>query len=326
MLRLRERPYRSRGHFFVFAAGKLHILSGGVFVNIGFVGAGKVGKALGLYFQRHGLELSGYCSRSAASAAAAAALTGTKAFPDLESLAGASEVIFITVPDLAIGEIDAAAAALIGAGAIPAGQCWIHVSGALPSDCLTGLKAAGAPVGSMHPLQSFGEPAESAERLGNTLFSIEGTEQAADIMRRVLDKTGARVSEMTAAQKPLYHAGACVVSNYLVTLLESGIRFFEAAGIDRENVFDAIRPLIDSTLSNIREKGTVDALTGPIARGDYNTLNIHLQALERQLPSETAFYRVMAEKTIEMIAGKRLTKQQEQNLLKTLEAYSEYGG
>ncbi|MPN47000.1 hypothetical protein SDC9_194600 [bioreactor metagenome] len=140
----------------------------------------------------------------------------------------------------------------------------------------------------------------------------------------ILKITGGKVSRIETGQKPLYHAGACIVSNFLVTLLESGIQCFEAAGIGRENIFDAVKPLIDSTLRNIREKGTVSALTGPIARGDYNTLGIHLQALREDLPSELQFYKEMAEKTIDMIAGKRITKEQEQNLRNTIKE-KQYG-
>ncbi len=293
-------------------------------MNIGFIGAGKVGKALGLYFRRHGLELSGYCSRTEASAHTAAALTGSGVFPDLETLARCSDVIFLTVPDLALEEVDGSAAALVGENRVSAGLCWLHVSGALASGCLARLRALGCPVGSMHPLQSFGDPAESAGRLNRAVFSIEGTEEAVGIMSLILAKTGGNLSRIRSEQKPLYHAGACVLSNYLVTLLDSGLRYFEAAGMEREQVIAAVDPLIEATLANVREKGTVDALTGPIVRGDLNTLRVHLQALEDQLPSELGLYRVMAEKTVRMIAEKRITKQQENSLLKRLEEGGSY--
>lgn len=274
-------------------------------MRIGFIGAGKVGKALGLYFMDHGLPISGYCSRTLKSAREAAALTASRAFRTLETLAEQSDIVFITAPDQTLAAIDEEAAAMIrkdsGKTTIP----WIHVSGAHPSDCLAALKKAGCPVGSMHPLQSFGEPVSSAARLPHTWVTIEGTEQAIGALKTILDQTGGNYSRIEAEQKPLYHAGACVVSNYLVTLLESGIRYFEAAAMDRDTIIKAIAPLIDATLSNIREKGTLEALTGPIVRGDLNTVRVHLQTLETRLPSELGLYKTLALKTAAMLeAGK----------------------
>lgn len=288
-------------------------------MKVGFVGAGKVGRALGLYFGRYGVGLSGYCSRTYRSAADAAGLTRSRAFDGMEDLIDASGMIFLTVPDGALAEVDAQAAALMREKENPADRCWIHTSGALSSDCLEKLKASGCPVGSMHPLQSFGTPEKSAQSLDRALFSVEGTNEAVEALRLLLGKTNGQFSLISAARKPLYHAGACIVSNYLVTLLESGIRCFEAAGIGRKDVFRAIGPLIDSTLCNVQEKGAVEALTGPIVRGDSNTLNVHLRSIGESLPSELGFYREMAAKTIEMIAGKRITKEQEDQLRKLLE-------
>ncbi len=285
-------------------------------MNIGFIGAGKVGKALGLYFKRWGLEIRGYYSRTEASAKSAAELVGCGAFGTPEALAEECGVIFMTVPDLALGELDASCAALVREKRISPHLCWVHVSGALASDCLAELRKEGCPVGSMHPLQSFGEARESGKNLDRALFTVEGTAEA--VILEILKTTGAKTSRIGTAQKPLYHAGACIVSNYLVTLLESGFRCFEAAGVEQEKIFDAVKPLIDSTLGNIRDKGTVNALTGPIARGDYNTLEIHLRSLGEDLPSELRLYKEMAEKTIDMIAGKTITKEQEQNLLSTM--------
>jgi len=287
-------------------------------LKIGFIGAGKVGKALGLYFKRYGLEVGGYYSRTEASAFFAAGLVGCEGFFTIEALAKECDVIFLTVPDLALGGLDTSCTALVRESKISSDRYWVHVSGALSSDCLAELRKTGSPVGSMHPLQSFGDPDESEKHLDRILFSIEGTPEAERIILKILEETGGKVSRIQTEQKPLYHAGACIVSNFLVTLLESGFRCFESAGVDREKIFDAVKPLIDSTLGNIREKGTVNALTGPIARGDYNTLGIHLQALREALPSELAFYKEMAEKTIDMIAGKTITEEQEQNLRNTI--------
>lgn len=279
-------------------------------MKIGFIGAGKAGKALGRYFKRHGLSVSGFFSRSNKSAQEAAALTGSKEFASINDLADDSSIIFITVPDHALEEIDATCTALITDCSIGPEKIWLHVSGAHPSSCLAGIKAAGCATGSMHPLLSFGDPVSSATGLEQTWFTLEGTERAVSAAAAILEKTGGKYSLIEAENKPLYHAGACVISNFLVTLLESGIKFFEAAGMERENVFKAIEPLIDATLSNVREKGTINALTGPIVRADFNTVGVHMRAIKTALPPELDLYKALALKTAQMLEDKRLTHEQ----------------
>jgi predicted short-subunit dehydrogenase-like oxidoreductase (DUF2520 family) len=288
-------------------------------LKIGFIGAGKVGKALGLYWKAYDVQISGYFNKSEVSAQNAAELTKTNFFSSITELVQCSQIIFLTTPDLALEALDEEIAELIQNKLIPDNITWIHVSGALSSDCLKNIKASGSPVGSMHPLQSFGAPEKSAERLENTFFNIEGTDEALTQMRSLLEQAKAAYSILTPQQKPLYHAGACVFSNYLVTLLESGIQFFEAAGIPRDDALRAVRPLIEATLNNVTDNGTVAGLTGPIVRGDYNTISIHIQAIKEQLPSELHFYQMMAGKTMELIAGKRITAEQQNHLIQSLE-------
>ena len=291
-------------------------------LEIGFIGAGKVGKALGLYFNSHGLKISGYYSKTAKSAQEAAMLTASAKFSSIRDLANSSIIIFIAVPDQVLEKLDYEASVLINDHCISNEKTWIHVSGAHPSDILAGLKSAGCAVGSLHPLQSFGDPFDSADRLEKAWFTIEGTEKAIQVSKTILDQTGGKYSLIEAENKPLYHAGACAISNFLVTLLESGIRLFEAAGMKREDIIQAIEPLIDATLSNVREKGPIEALTGPIVRGDFNTINAHMQTLEAKLPCELDFYKSMALKTVQMLENKRLTHEQAAKIVQILEEAS----
>lgn len=288
-------------------------------MNIGLIGAGKVGKALGLYFKRHALPVAGYCSRSPESAREAAQITETGRFESVEALAGVCDVLFLTTPDHALADVDRQAAALLRARAIEPGKVWIHASGAYPSDCLTALRSAGGFVGSMHPLQSFGDPEKSAALLEETYFSIEGMPEALEAIRAILQTTGGRYSEIGTDRKALYHAGACVISNYLVTLLDCGMRLMEAAGMERETLFEAVSPLIAGTLQNIGQKGTADALTGPIVRGDCGTVSLHLEKMRETTPEAVELYRTLALETVKLVAGRRLSHDQEaqfQELLK----------
>lgn len=288
-------------------------------MEIGFIGAGKVGKALGLYFKAHGLNVAGYCSRTEKSAIEAAVLTSSCAFRTLRELADSSDIIFITVPDQVLAEVDREAASMLDCYEVKHETFWFHVSGAHSSGILKGIREAGCETGSMHPLQSFGEPYGSTERLKRSWFTLEGTGKAVSTARSLLDKTSGKHFQIEAENKPLYHAGASVVSNFMVTLIESGISLFEAAGMDRADIFQAIEPLIESTLSNIREKGTIDALTGPIVRGDYDTVSVHMKAIGEKMPSELEFYRAAAHKTAMMLDGKRLAHEQVEEYERILE-------
>jgi len=279
-------------------------------MNIGFIGAGKVGRALGLYFKKHSLDVVGFCSRTLKSAQEAAQITNTDCFDSIEKLIGACDLIFITTSDHALTDVDKQVSILITNQSNFLHKVWIHTSGAFPSNCLTGIKSAGCPVGSMHPLQSFGDPIVSADLLEKTFFSIEGTRQALNAIKDILHQTGGIFNEISADLKPLYHAGACVISNYLVTLIDCGMRLMEVSGMDRDSLFQAIRPLISGTLKNIQEKGPVDALTGPIVRGDYDTISVQLNAIESKLPGETEIYRGLALRTVSMVEGEKLDHEQ----------------
>ena len=161
--------FSAAGRFKLFAAK-----TGGGKLNIGFMGAGRVGGALGLYFKKHGLCVAGYYSRQFTSAKQAALLTETAAFPTFEALAGACSMIFFTTPDHVLEEMDKRAASYVRQTEDPGAKTWVHVSGVFPSSHLHSLQALGCPVGSMHPLQSFGAPECSAPLLENTSFSLEG--------------------------------------------------------------------------------------------------------------------------------------------------------
>ena len=291
-------------------------------MKIGFIGGGNVGKALGLYLKSHELSISGYYSRTQKSSKEAAILTNSREHITLKSLAESSDIIFIAVPDQALKDIDCKVAAMIHEYPMYCKITWIHVSGAHSSDCLCEIKRTGCDVGSLHPLQSFGEAKSSAKRLSRTWFTIEGTKMAVHTMKKLLDKTEGNYSLIDAENKPLYHVGACIISNFLVTLLESGINCFEKVGMERKHILQAIEPLIEATLHNIRKKGTLDAITGPIVRGDINTILVHLCTLGERLPSEIDFYRTMAFKTVLMLEGNRLTHKQVNKFQEILEEKS----
>lgn len=239
-------------------------------MKISFVGAGKVGTAFAKYVSSH-YEVKYFSSKSEASAQLAAKEVGC-GVAAIDLLVSESDIVFITTSDNAISEV---AKAISGLNV--AGKLFIHMSGALTTEVLKDLEAVGAYTCSMHPLQTFSDTKKAVEDLKSAYFSVEG-----DIERvlPIIETLGNPYFILSKEQKTKYHLSACVFSNYLVTLMDFGTRLLEDIGIEKKNGLKAMRPLIDATLSNIYSKGTVGALTGPIQRGDTNTLEKHMTELQ----------------------------------------------
>lgn len=239
-------------------------------MRLSFIGAGKVGTACAKYFSKH-YEIQYFSSRSDASAQIAAHEVGCRVGSN-EQVVNESDVIFITCGDNAIADV-----ALAIKNFHVKDKLFVHMSGALSSEILQVLKQKGGHVCSVHPLQTFSDTKKAVEDLKNAYFSLEGdVEKVLPIIKTM----GNPYLTLTKQQKTKYHLSACIFSNYLVTLMDFASRMLEDIGIEEEKGLEAMRPLIDATLSNIYSKGTQKSLTGPIQRGDTKTLEKHMSELK----------------------------------------------
>ena len=182
---------------------------------------------------------------------------------DLDTVTASTDVVLLTVPDDAIGDV---------AGRLPPGTAAVvHVSGAKGLDVL----APHARRGSVHPLMSLPDPATGAERLaGGGTFAVDGDPIAAEIVAAL----GGRAIEVDDASRGLYHATAAVAANHLVVLCAQVERLAAEVGVP----VDAYWDLMDTTLRNVRQGGSLSSLTGPASRGDSSTLGAHLLALPEE--------------------------------------------
>jgi predicted short-subunit dehydrogenase-like oxidoreductase (DUF2520 family) len=186
----------------------------------------------------------------------------------------AADLVLLCVPDSAIAH---------SAAGIPVGPWVAHTSGATPLAALAPHEKRF----SMHPLQTFTR-ARGAEQLDGAWAAVSG--DTADAVARaawLAKELGLRPFELSDERRALYHAGAAMASNYLVTLFRVAGRALERAGAPPE----ALVPLMRRTIDNGFE------LTGPIARGDWATVQAHVEALHRDLPEVEALYRALAELT-----------------------------
>ncbi len=249
------------------------------------IGCGRVGTALAVNLSNSGHRPSGFFSRTRESAAGAAGAAGCSSCVRESSweAAAEAEVVFITTPDHAISSVCRKIADNRG---FRKGACVLHCSGALSSGILSSAADCGAYAGSMHPLQSF------ASDTGGNPFkgikaAVEGDGPAAECARRIASDLGAHPFSIRTEGKTLYHAAAVAASNYLVTLMRLSFKLLSASGVPESEAYDVLKPLISGTLGNIEKVGIPEALTGPIARGDVETVEDHLSAI-RELSSEAA--------------------------------------
>jgi predicted short-subunit dehydrogenase-like oxidoreductase (DUF2520 family) len=190
------------------------------------------------------------------------------------------ELVVLCIPDRAIPEV---------AAATPMGPWVAHVSGATPLDALDPHVRRF----SLHPLQSFSK-ALGPEQLDGAWGAVTAeTEEARAVGRWLAETVGLRPFDLDDDKRAAYHAGAAMASNYLVTLRAAAASMLEAAGAPPEALDPLIRGVIDTGFE----------LTGPIARGDWETVDRHLAVIRAERPELEELYLVLAEATAH-VAGR----------------------
>jgi predicted short-subunit dehydrogenase-like oxidoreductase (DUF2520 family) len=288
-------------------------------MRVGFIGAGKVATPFGRYLHQRQVTVGGYLDHTAEKAEAAAQGAGSTPCDDLTQLAARCDIILITTQD---DQIAPTCEALCGQAQITGRHRVGHMSGAHPSGLLAAARKLGATIFSLHPLQAFADPQIAFEALPRTFFALEGQGEGLPLVAAMMAVLGNPCFNITPENKRLYHISACVISNFLVTLMDVGLAALEHSGIDPQQGFQAMRPLIEGTLANIADLGTAKALTGPIARGDGGTIAGHLEALDAAaLTDLKAFYTFMGRRTLALAAGNTLTSEERVTAIRRLLAH-----
>lgn len=233
---------------------------------IGFIGAGKAGCSLARYFRKNGGEISGFYSRSDIP-------EDFIRFDTAEQIVESSDMIFITVSDSAIGAVWRG----IDSSAVR-GKLIYHISGAESSAVFRG--ADPDMVCSAHPLLAFSSKETPAEQIKRAFFTLEGGDTAVRAVSALLDRCGNRYAVIKPEVKPLYHAAACFASNLVTAVCAEAEKMLCRCGFAEEDALSALAPLIEENVRNVCEKGIRPSLTGPVSRGDAETVEKHLAVLE----------------------------------------------
>jgi predicted short-subunit dehydrogenase-like oxidoreductase (DUF2520 family) len=237
--------------------------------SLSLIGGGHVGRVLGRLFQRSGaLSVQQVLTRSPQTAQQAVDFIGAGQAADGYAALQPADCYLLAVTDDQIGP---ACAALAAAVPLQGAVVW-HCSGALASDQLAAARAAGAHVASVHPIRSFADMEAVAGQFAGTYCGVEGDAPALALLQPALAAIGGQTVAIDAAAKSVYHAAAVFASNYLVTVLDAALRAYQAAGIPEPVARALARPLATESLANVFRLGAAPALSGPIARGDFATV------------------------------------------------------
>ncbi len=245
-----------------------------------------MGPALARLLRERGETIAAVASRTPERAAAAAKFVGgeTKAVSYGELPQHAAHIL-IAVPDGAIGDV---ARVLADAG-MRSGVA-LHTCGARGPEALAPLAAAGVACGAWHPLQTVANPEEGARVLPGVAFAIDGEGEAAAWAEHLTAGLDGLALHISATKRPLYHAAAVMASNYLIALLSTAVMLMREAGVEEATARRALAPLARASIENASRMGPAAALTGPIARGDSDTVREHLVALANAAPEAVGLY------------------------------------
>lgn len=225
----------------------------------------------------------------------------------------------------AVGGLQAADVFLLGCGddqletcinqlaetdVVKAGNIVFHCSGSRASSIIkssiktssiekSAPKWGGVLTASLHPVKSFASPKEAINSFSNTYCGFEGDEKAVSILKVLAEAIGGSSFDIDVGHdgknKLIYHAASVIACNYLVALQELSINAFAQSGVDREMAMKILEPIVKGTADNIFSMGTVNALTGPIARGDYQVVANQFQAVNDWNSSAGDIYKLLGE-------------------------------
>jgi predicted short-subunit dehydrogenase-like oxidoreductase (DUF2520 family) len=238
-------------------------------LRIAIVGAGRAGGSI------------------AAAARAAGLATELAGRGEVEGLSARADVVLLCVPDSATADVASRVAAVD-----PRARFVGHESGAVGLEALGAPRRMGAETFILHPLQTL--PNASSELSGAACAVTGSSPEASRFAETLAERLGMRPFELADEHRAAYHAAACVASNFLVALEESAVELLEVTGVEQAR--ELLVPLVLRTAVNWSELGAA-SLTGPIARGDEETIERHIEALGASAPRLLPLYRALAERT-----------------------------
>ncbi len=285
--------------------------------RIGVVGAGRVGAVLAAALRAAGHEVVATAGESDASRRRIGALLPGVPVAKPSDVARACDLLLLTVPDDMLSNV---VTVLSESGAIREGQYVVHTSGRHGLAVLEPAREVGARTIAMHPAMTFTGTDVDLPRLSGCVFGVTAEEADREVTESLVADLGGRAMWVPEDRRTLYHAGLAHGANHLVTLVAEAMEILSAAGA--EDPAATLRPLLTAALDNALEQGDA-ALTGPIVRGDVETVRAHVADLVASAPQTLPSYVAMAHATLDRaVTDGRLLPIRASKMLRVLEAAS----
>jgi predicted short-subunit dehydrogenase-like oxidoreductase (DUF2520 family) len=260
-------------------------------LRIGVVGAGRVGAVLAAALRERGHTVVAVAGESAASRTRIETLLPGVRVDKPSAVARACDLLLLTVPDDMLGNV---VTMLAASGALRRGQQVVHTSGKHGLAVLAPAADLGAEVLAMHPAMTFTGTDVDLTRLPGCRYGVTATPTTEDLARRLVDDLDGRLVTVEEDHRALYHAGLAHGANHLATLVSQALDLLRAAGAD--DPAGTLRPLLGAALDNALAYGDA-SLTGPVVRGDVETVRAHLRDIARTRPDTVPSYVAMARAT-----------------------------
>lgn len=248
-------------------------------LGVGVIGAGRVGAVLGAALRNAGHTVTGVHAVSEASRTRAEALLPDVPVLEVPEILRRSEMVLFAVPDDVLGEL---VAGLVAAGHVQAGHLLVHTSGRYGVGVMGPVRAAGAIPLAIHPAMTFTGLSLDLARLRDCVFGVTADPVVLPVAQALAVEMGGEPVVIKEADRAVYHAALSHGSNHLVTVTAQAAQLLRQIGMaDTERL---LRPLLSASLENALADGD-GALTGPVARGDVETVRAHRDTL-RELVAE----------------------------------------
>jgi len=245
--------------------------------NIGIIGTGRLGKALGLCLHSHNYRVVAGMSQSHKSAEwLAKRIPHSKALKSPQEIADSSDLIFITTPDSSIG-------AITDSVKWSSHHSVIQCGGATSISVLQSAQRFGSATATFHPYQTFSQNIDENNihcLLHDSTITITSDNLSLlEHLWSIAENIGARPVVLQDEQRPLYHASAVLSCGALTALLSLSLEIWRSLGFSESEALKAIGHLAQTTLNNVQTNGILNSMTGPTTRNDLETLKLHFEAL-----------------------------------------------
>ncbi len=256
--------------------------------SIAVVGPGRVGTALAALWHRGGADLLGFVGRRVEDAARAAVRAGGG-----RALAGLAEChtadcVVLAVPDAEVGRVAAAA----GGDAVRRGALWLHTSGALDLSPLEPLMARGAAIGSLHPVCPVPDVETGIRVLPSKPCVLSGDPAVGAVLEQLAEAAGLRPVWASGGDRALYHA-ACALAANAGTALFGAVEELLAVAVTPAEARALTAALMAAAVEDSAARGAAAALSGPVRRGERDTVTRHIRALAQAAPQQLPLYRAL---------------------------------